>query len=52
MLQQMAKVSWFHARLLEKISARREKRRRDAPLPPMDPCVDNHLADYLNLLSG
>ncbi len=51
MLRQMAKVSWFHAKLLEKVTARRAQPARDAPLPPMDPCIDNHLTDYLNLLS-
>ncbi len=53
LLKQMAKVSWFHARLFERIAARaalKNTKKRDVPLPPVDPCIDNHLSDYLNLI--
>merc|ERR1711991_238975 len=45
-LKQMAKVSWFHAKLVENLSTKK----RSPPLPPFDPCIDNHLSDYFNSL--
>ena len=49
-LKQMAKVSWFHAKLLENIVIRRSKKQRNVSAPPFDSCADNHLATYLNSL--
>jgi serine carboxypeptidase-like clade 2 len=48
MLRQMAKVSWFHAKILDGVEKRLEKQRRNWPLPPFDKCADDHLAAYLN----
>lgn len=49
LLKQLAKVSWFHAKLYNVLTAR-QQRRAGPPLPPFDPCSDNHLSEYLNNL--